>query len=71
MILTESDAVYHTSIVIQGVEYFFGQGIRMVRAGTTHHGQPMEVVELGKTDIPPEDIQAYLEILKETYTAEV
>jgi hypothetical protein len=31
----------------------------------------METVELGKTNIPLEDIYAYLEILKETYTAEV
>jgi hypothetical protein len=38
------DAVYHTSLVFDGIEYFFGQGIQTCRAGTTHHGKPMEIV---------------------------
>ena len=40
------DAVYHTSLVFEGIEYFFGQGIQTCRAGTTHHGKPMEVVSI-------------------------
>jgi hypothetical protein len=65
------DAVYHTSIVIDGIEYYYGGGIQTCRAGTTHHGRPMEVVKLGQTSLPLEIILEYLESLKTIYTAEV
>lgn len=65
------DAVYHTSIVLGGIEYYFGQGVQTCRAGATHHGQPMEVIKLGQTALPLEVILEYLESLKEIYTAEV
>ena len=54
-----------------GVEYFFGAGIQTAYPGRTHHGAPMEVVTLGRTELPLELILEYLESLKETYTAEV
>ena len=44
------DAVYHTSIVLEGIEYFFGHGIQTSYAGATHHGQPMEQILLGETE---------------------
>jgi desumoylating isopeptidase 1 len=65
------DAVYHTSVVIDGIEYFFGAGIQSCRAGTTHHGRPMEVIPMGKTELPLELILEYLESLKSIYSAEV
>ena len=68
---TQIDAVYHTSIVLQGIEYFFGQGVQTCRAGATHHGRPMEVIKLGQTSLPIEIVLEYLESLKEVYTAEV
>ena len=64
------DAVYHTSIVFEGIEYFFGAGIQTCRAGSTHHGKPMEIVELGNTDLPIEVILEYLDSLREIYTPE-
>jgi thiol-disulfide isomerase/thioredoxin len=67
---TQIDAVYHTSIVIDNIEYYFGQGVQTCRAGATHHGRPMEMVKLGRTDLPIEVILEYLESLKEVYTAE-
>ncbi|KAF1996750.1 DUF862-domain-containing protein [Amniculicola lignicola CBS 123094] len=67
---TQIDAIYHTSLVFEGIEYFFGQGIQTTRAGTTHHGKPMEVLPMGRTDLPLEIILEYLESLKEIYTAE-
>jgi len=67
---TQIDAIYHTSIVFDGIEYFFGQGIQSCPAGTTHHGEPMEVRRLGKTSLPMEVIVEYLESLKIIYTAE-
>lgn len=67
---TQIDAVYHTAIVLDNIEYFFGAGVQTCRAGATHHGQPMEVIKLGRTELPIEVILEYLESLKEVYTAE-
>ncbi|KAF9700415.1 hypothetical protein EKO04_001904 [Ascochyta lentis] len=64
------DAVYHTSIVFEGIEYYYGGGIQTCRAGATHHGRPMEIENLGKTSLPLEVILEYLESLKTIYTAE-
>ena len=65
------DAVYHTSIVLDNVEYFFGQGIQSCHPGSTHHGKPMEILSLGETSLPWEIIIEYLDSLKQIYTAEV
>ena len=64
------DAVYHTSLVFNGIEYFFGAGVQTCYAGTTHHGRPMEIETLGTTHLPMETILEYLESLKQIYTPE-
>ncbi|KAF2838147.1 thioredoxin [Patellaria atrata CBS 101060] len=64
------DAVYHTSIVFGGVEYFFGAGVQTCYPGTTHHGKPVEIIPLGQTVLPIDVILEYLESLKTIYTAE-
>ena len=64
------DAIYHTAIVFGGVEYFFGQGVHRKVPGSTHHGRPMKVVKLGRTELPREIINEYLESLEGIYTAE-
>ena len=64
------DAIYHTSVVFGKVEYFFGQGIHRKIPGSTHHGRPMEIIRLGKTDLPIDVIQEYIESLAAIYTAE-
>ena len=68
---THIDAVYHTSLVFEGVEYFFGAGIQTSVPGGTHHGRPMEIISLGKTELPIEIIVEYLDSLRTIYTAEV
>lgn len=65
------DAVYHTSLVFGNIEYFFGAGIQTCLPGSTHHGQPMAMVPMGRTEIPKEIILEYLDSSKEFYTAEV
>ncbi|KAJ5587194.1 uncharacterized protein N7459_002959 [Penicillium hispanicum] len=67
---TQIDAIYHTSIVVNGVEYYFGQGIQTATPGTTHHGKPMEVLDLGKTELPSDVIEEYLGSLASIYTPE-
>ncbi|RMY87403.1 hypothetical protein D0862_10696 [Hortaea werneckii] len=64
------DAVYHTSLVFNGIEYFFGAGIQTCYAGTTHHGRPMEIESVGATQLPMETILEYLDSLKQIYTPE-
>ncbi|KAJ5431112.1 hypothetical protein N7445_008844 [Penicillium cf. griseofulvum] len=67
---TQMDAIYHTSIVLNGVEYYFGQGIQTSTPGSTHHGQPMEIVKLGTTELPNDVIEEYLGSLATIYTPE-
>ncbi|OJJ37419.1 hypothetical protein ASPWEDRAFT_131628 [Aspergillus wentii DTO 134E9] len=67
---TQIDAIYHTSIVLNGVEYYFGQGIQTSVPGSTHHGQPMEVANLGKTELPTDVVEEYIHSLGEIYTPE-
>jgi thiol-disulfide isomerase/thioredoxin len=67
---TNIDAVYHTAIVIDNIEYFYGAGVQTAYAGSTHHGQPMEKIRLGRTDLPLEIILEYLDSLKQIYTME-
>ncbi|KAJ5242706.1 uncharacterized protein N7469_001033 [Penicillium citrinum] len=67
---TQIDAIYHTSLVLNGVEYFFGQGIQTANPGSTHHGQPMEKVHMGQTELPNEVIEEYLGSLATIYTPE-
>ncbi|KAE8356725.1 PPPDE putative peptidase domain-containing protein [Aspergillus coremiiformis] len=57
---THIDAIYHTSIVLSGVEYYFGHGIQTAVPGSTHHGQPMEKVHLGETELPNDSYDLFL-----------
>ncbi|KHJ35209.1 putative pul domain-containing protein [Erysiphe necator] len=61
------DAIYHTSIVMNSLEYVYDGGVKIVSAGKTHLGPPLKTVFLGKTELPMEVILEYLESLKEIY----
>ncbi|RAK95262.1 bifunctional C97 family peptidase/thioredoxin family protein [Aspergillus ibericus CBS 121593] len=67
---TQIDAIYHTSLVLNGVEYYFGQGIQTAIPGSTHHGEPMEKLHLGKTELPMDVVEEYIQSLAEIYTPE-
>ena len=64
------DAIYHTAIVLNRVEYFFGQGIHRKVPGSTHHGRPIKVIRLGRTDLPMDVIEEYIQSLEPIYTPE-
>ncbi|CAG8976901.1 hypothetical protein HYALB_00003512 [Hymenoscyphus albidus] len=68
MLGTYIDMVYHTGIVMEGVEYTYDGGIKALKPGKSHLGEPLRIVELGTTELPMEVIQEYLESLKEIYT---
>lgn len=65
------DAVYHTSIELQGREYVYDGGIISIVPGTSHLGQPLERLHLGKTDLPMDVIGDYLESIRSVFTIEV
>ncbi|EAL60992.1 hypothetical protein DDB_G0292886 [Dictyostelium discoideum AX4] len=54
------DAIYHTSIVVYGTEWYFGGGILRDIPFQTPHGQPFEILELGETEIPKELFEEFL-----------
>lgn len=65
------DAIYHTSIIMEGVEYVYDGGIKTVRPGSTHLGHPMQILELGITELPTDIIMEYLDSMRDIYTPEV
>ncbi|OAG44436.1 hypothetical protein AYO21_01432 [Fonsecaea monophora] len=67
---THIDAIYHTAIVFNNVEYFFGQGVHRKVPGSTHHGRPIKIVSLGQTQLPLDVIDEYIESLESIYTPE-
>ncbi|RKL06882.1 hypothetical protein BFJ68_g10050 [Fusarium oxysporum] len=46
------DAIYHTSIELNGKEYVYDGGIIAIRPGSSHLGQPLEKIRLGTTNLP-------------------
>ncbi|KAF8246354.1 DUF862-domain-containing protein [Wilcoxina mikolae CBS 423.85] len=64
------DAVYHTSIVVGGYEWYYGHGIQSSIPGKTHHGSPMEIVPLGTTSLPDEVVLEYIDSMRLEYTPE-
>lgn len=64
------DGVWHTSVVVSGLEHYFGGGINVAPAGTTPFGQPVQVVDLGRTLLPQDVREALLVDLSERYTPE-
>ncbi|BGP07434.1 hypothetical protein JCM10049v2_003266 [Rhodotorula toruloides] len=65
------EGIWHTSLVLYGMEVFYGQGISIVSPpGTTHHGVPKKKLPCGVTHLDKETFLEYIEGLRETYTAD-
>ncbi|ROV96854.1 hypothetical protein VPNG_09229 [Cytospora leucostoma] len=64
------DAIYHTSIELDRLEYVYDGNVVAITPGSSHLGQPMRRLHLGKTDLTMDVIQQYLETLREIYTVE-
>jgi hypothetical protein len=60
MIGQQVDAIYHTSIVVYGREYFFGGGICNMAPKTTPYGKPIQEILIGETEIPQDVFEDYL-----------
>ncbi|KAH7616644.1 hypothetical protein Ndes2526B_g08741 [Nannochloris sp. 'desiccata'] len=64
------DAIFHTSVVVRGIEHYFGGGINVAPAGTTPFGHPIQVVDLGTTFLEEDIIEGLLIELSERFTPE-
>ncbi|KFA77714.1 hypothetical protein S40288_00466 [Stachybotrys chartarum IBT 40288] len=64
------DAVYHTSIELQGREYVYDGGIIAIRPGSSHLGQPLQKLHLGITNLPMDVIEEYLDSVRPIFTVE-
>lgn len=65
------DAIYHTSIHLNGREYVYDGGIIAIAPGSSHLGQPMQRLHLGTTSLPMDVIEEYLDSLRPIFTFEV
>ncbi|KAF7291723.1 hypothetical protein HMN09_01264000 [Mycena chlorophos] len=64
------NGIWHTSIVVFGRETFYGQGISQTAPGRSHHGQPLQIVDLGETALDEETWEEYLQEMRSHYTAD-
>ncbi|KAK0638682.1 PUL domain-containing protein [Cercophora newfieldiana] len=64
------DAIYHTSIKLRGREYVYDGSIVSIVPGSSHLGQPMQEIPLGRTELPMDVIEEYLDSLREIFTVE-
>jgi hypothetical protein len=60
----------HTSVVVFGREIFFGQGVLESSPGKTHHGQPVQIIDCGDTEIDQDTFNEYLLSLQDMYNPE-
>ena len=58
------DGIWHTSVVVYGTEWFFGQGIMSARPGQTMHGTPVERIPMGTTHLPQEVVKEYIDNMR-------
>jgi hypothetical protein len=60
------DGIWHTSVVVHGVEYYYGQGIQYASPGHTHHGSPLQELDMGSTEVDPITFKEYLTELSQS-----
>ncbi|KPV72266.1 uncharacterized protein RHOBADRAFT_30277, partial [Rhodotorula graminis WP1] len=65
------EGIWHTAIVVHGIEIFYGQGISIVSPpGTTHHGQPKKRIPCGETHLDKATVLEYIDAVRDSWTAE-
>ncbi|PFH63368.1 hypothetical protein XA68_12332 [Ophiocordyceps unilateralis] len=64
------DAVYHTSIELDGREYVYDGGIITIIPGSSHLGRPLQKMFLGTTRLPMHLIDEYLDSIRPMFTLE-
>lgn len=65
------EAIYHTSIKLNSLEYVYDGAVVSIIPGSSHLGRPLEEIHLGRTELPMDVIEEFLDSLREIYTVEV
>jgi len=55
------DGIWHSGVVVGGVEYYWGGELIAEPAGTTQYGRPVRVISLGRTYIPDDIIREFID----------
>ena len=61
------EAIWHTSLVVYGNEYFFGGGICIGQPKCTPYGIPIKESVFGKTKKTQEEFEKYLKSIDDKY----
>lgn len=64
------DGIWHTGVQVWDTEYSFGQGVEEFRPGHSHYGQPIQIIDLGMTEIPQSVFQEFIGQCKAIWTAQ-
>jgi hypothetical protein len=62
------EGIWHTGVVAYGKEYWFGGGIQTGRPGQTQYGAPVKTIPLGRTEVPRELLEEFLNEIKDRYS---
>ncbi|KAI9216718.1 PPPDE putative peptidase domain-containing protein [Blastocladiella britannica] len=64
------EGIWHTSIVVHGREWYFGQGIFATTPGMHHYGRPVQTIAMGATDIGPDMLASLIDDLRPRFRAQ-
>jgi len=64
------DGIYHTGLVVYGIEFYYGGGICQGQPKKTPYGYPIKEMNLGSTEIPKEMFLDYLKDIKSKFSQE-
>jgi len=64
------DGIWHTSITVFGIEYFYGGGICWAYPKTTPYGQPVQEISMESTTRTKQQLEDYLRSIAPRYTME-
>lgn len=64
------EAIWHTGVGVYGKEYYFGGGIQSVPLKQSPYGTPLQVLQLGFTQVPQDIFEEYLLDIQSRYTQE-
>jgi hypothetical protein len=62
------DGIWHSSIVVYGVEYFYGGGICYSLPGQSMAGRPVSTYEMGYTRVTQAEFHSHLRVLSPRFT---
>jgi hypothetical protein len=64
------EGIWHTGVGVYGKEYYFGGGIQSVPLKQSPYGNPVQVAELGTTQVPQDIFEEYLREIQPRYSQE-